>query len=241
MFPCALSALDRLGCRWPCCSQVLTVKQLLLLLLPGLLGYKSINTWLVVTVFFSLPLLLLWASQMCYTWKNPWAAGRRCALDAHSAICRCISAAFESPSLPYMPCKNGFHADVYILPLCWLGFWEQQIWSNSAAGADNANPQKISEVNCLHRVTGITRQGSFPINQESELCALNSTLTWAADIIDHCYFPGYSSPCSLPSTSVSCYWFSGMCCLSDLLLPHTQCINTQHQCPAGCTTQVNCS
>lgn len=52
MFPCALSALDRLGCRWPCCSQVLTVKQLLLLLLPGLLGYKSINTWLVVTVFF---------------------------------------------------------------------------------------------------------------------------------------------------------------------------------------------
>lgn len=52
MFPCALSALDRLGCRWPHCSQVLTVKQLLLLLLPGLLGYKSINTWLVVTIFF---------------------------------------------------------------------------------------------------------------------------------------------------------------------------------------------
>lgn len=80
MFPCALSALDRLGCWWPCCSQVLTVKQLLLLLLPGLLGYKSINTWLVVTAFFSMSLLLLWASQMCYTWKNSWATGRRCAL-----------------------------------------------------------------------------------------------------------------------------------------------------------------
>lgn len=236
MFPCALSALDRLGCRGPCCSQVLTVKQLLLLLLPGLLGYKSINTWLVVTGFFHC---------LCYCCEL-----HKCAIlgrihehqagdvlwDAPSAICRCISAAFGSPSLPYMPCKNSFQADVYVLPLGWLGFWEDRIWSNSAAGADNANPQKISKVNYLHGVTGITwPRKSFPINQESELCGLNSTLTWEADIIDQCYFPGYSIHKDFMFLVFRNVLSVRLAASSDTLYSHTAPVS------AGCRAQVNCS
>lgn len=48
-----------------------------------------------------------------------------------------------------MPFKNSFQADVYILPLGWLGLREDQIWSNSAATADNANPPTIREFNYL--------------------------------------------------------------------------------------------
>lgn len=159
MFPCALSALDRLGCWWPHCGQVLTVKQLLLLLLPGLLGYKSINNLACCHHFFHCLCYCRELHKCAILGRIHEQQSEDVVWDARSAICRCTSAAFESSSLPYMPCKNSFQADVYTLPLGWLGFWEDQIWSNCAAGADNANPQKISEVNYLHRVTGITRQG----------------------------------------------------------------------------------
>lgn len=57
-FPCALSALDKLGWQWPRCGQVLTVKQLpsvspSIQKVLGLLRYKNINIWLVVTICFT--------------------------------------------------------------------------------------------------------------------------------------------------------------------------------------------